>query len=98
MSTEIAFPNNTASTFLTHLFASGLADDRYVVERFRAYADGDIRPWPGEAPAPGRRGAKPKRVEPCRVRTASSPPASAYGWARAASPRARAVRCRWRAR
>ena len=62
MSTAIPFPNNTASTFLTHLFGSGLADDRYVVERFRAYADGDIRPWPGEAPAPGRRGAKPKRV------------------------------------
>ena len=62
MSTAIAFPNNTASTFLTHLFGSDLADDRYVVERFKAYADGDIRPWPGEAPAKEKRGARPKRV------------------------------------
>ena len=37
-------PDNTASTFLVHLFGGGLADDRYVVERFKAHADGDIRP------------------------------------------------------
>ena len=60
MSTAIAMPGNTASTFLTHFFGSGLADDRYVVERFKAHADGDIRPWPGEAPAKKRR--KTKRV------------------------------------
>ena len=62
MSTAIAFPDNTASTFLTHLFGGGLADDRYVVERFRAYADGDIRPGPGEAPAPGKGRTRAKRV------------------------------------
>ena len=58
MSTAIAMPGNTASTFLTHFFGSGLADDRYVVERFKAHADGDIRPWPGEAPTRKRRRAK----------------------------------------
>ena len=58
MTTAIAMPGNSASTFLTHFFGSGLADDRYVVERFKAHADGDIRPWPGEAPAKKRRRAK----------------------------------------
>ena len=37
MTAAIAFPRNTASTFLTHFFGSGLADERYVVERFKAY-------------------------------------------------------------
>ena len=58
MSTEIAMPGNSASTFLTHFFGSGLSDDRYVVERYKAHADGDIRPWPGEAPTKKRRKAK----------------------------------------
>ena len=58
MSTAIAMPGNTASTFLTHFFGSGLADDRYVVERYKAHADGDIRPWPGETPTRKRRKAK----------------------------------------
>ena len=31
-------------TFLTHLFGPGLDDDRYVIERFRSKADGEIRP------------------------------------------------------
>ena len=52
MTAAIAFPRTTASTFLTHLFGSGLADDRYVVERFKALADGDIRRCAGEEPAP----------------------------------------------
>ena len=62
MSTAIAYPDHTASTFLTHFFGAGLADERYVVERFRTYADGDIRPWPGEAPAPGKGRTRAKRV------------------------------------
>ena len=37
MTTAIALPGNTASTFLTHFFGNGLSDDTYVVERFRAY-------------------------------------------------------------
>ena len=36
MSTAIAIPGNTADTFLVHFFGGGLADDRYVVERFRS--------------------------------------------------------------
>ena len=47
MTTAIAVPGNTASTFLTHFFGTGLVDDTYVVERFKARADGDIRPWSG---------------------------------------------------
>ena len=61
MTTAMAMPGNTASTFLVHFFGGGLADERYVVERFKATADGDIRPWPGEEPATtgkGRREAK----------------------------------------
>ena len=62
MSTAIAFPDNTASTFLTHIFGTGLVDERYVVERFKAHANGDIRPWSGEALAARKGGAKAKRV------------------------------------
>ena len=41
------------------MFGRGLADERYVVERFQAMADGDIRRYPGEAaPANARRKAK----------------------------------------
>ena len=41
----MAMPGNTASTFLVHYFGGGLdGDDRFVVERFRALACGDIRP------------------------------------------------------
>ena len=58
MHAAIAVPGN-ASTILTHLFGPGLADERYVVERYRAMADGDIRRWPGDEPAKkGRRKAK----------------------------------------
>ena len=60
MTTAIALPGNTPRTFLVHDFGSGLeGDDRFVVERFRALADGDIRPVPSEAPdAKGGAGAK----------------------------------------
>ncbi len=37
MTAAMAMPGNTAATFLVHFFSTGLADDRYVVERFRAY-------------------------------------------------------------
>ena len=29
------------TTFLTHIFGRGLADERYVVERFHSRVDGD---------------------------------------------------------
>ena len=64
MTTAMAMPGNTANAVLVHFFGGGLADERYVVERFRAYADGEIRPWPGEAPATGKRGRhRAERVE-----------------------------------
>ena len=38
MATAMAMPGNTAATFLVHYFGGGLEhDDRFVVERFRAY-------------------------------------------------------------
>jgi len=61
MTVAIAFPGNTASTFLTHFFGSGLADERYVVERFKALADGDIRRVAGEAPATTKSGKRQAR-------------------------------------
>ena len=44
MTAAMAMPDNTASTFLVHFFGSDLTDERYVVERFKTMADGDIRP------------------------------------------------------
>ena len=58
MHAAIALPGNSR-TILTHLFGRGLEDDRYVVERFQAMADGDIRRRPGDGPAKkGRRKAR----------------------------------------
>ena len=54
MSAAIAIPGKTAATFLVHFFGPGLADSRYVVERFRTLADGDIRRCPDPAPKRGR--------------------------------------------
>ena len=56
MTAALALPGNTAATFLIHFFGPGLADDdRYVVERFKAMADGDIRRCSDEAPKGDRR-------------------------------------------
>ena len=59
MSAAMAMPGNTADTFLVHFLGTGLTDDRYVVEKFHARADGDIVPVPA-APsgAKGHREAK----------------------------------------
>ena len=46
MSATMAIAGNTADTFLVHFFGTGLADERYVVERFRARADDEIVPEP----------------------------------------------------
>ena len=43
MQTVKAFRGN-ARTFLTHMFGRGLDDDRYMIERFRSKADGEIHP------------------------------------------------------
>ena len=54
MTTTLAVPGNTANTFLTHFFGGGLEDgERYLVERFKAMVNGDIRRCPDEAPAQG---------------------------------------------
>ncbi len=59
MTAAMAMPGNTEDTFLVHFFGTGLADEKYVVERFRAMADGDIRPIrPETAGANGRRKVK----------------------------------------
>ena len=58
MNAAMAVPGNTASTYLIHLFGTGLADERFVVEKFRALANGEIRPVATEAAAKGRRAAK----------------------------------------
>ena len=50
-----------AQTFLVHLFERGLDDDRYVVERYRSLADGEIRPVQAEQPKTRRRG-RPRRT------------------------------------
>ena len=57
MTAGTAFPGNTASTFLTRFFGSGLVDERYVVERFKTLACGDIRPVAGEQLATVKKGA-----------------------------------------
>ena len=57
MSAATALPGNTAATFFTHFFGPGLADDRNVVEKFRALADGSIRRCSDPAPKGGRRRA-----------------------------------------
>lgn len=52
------------TTFLTHFFGGGLIDKGqcYVVERFRAMSNGEIRRWPGKAPVKrnGRDQRKPE--------------------------------------
>ena len=66
MNTAMAIPGNTAATFLIHFFGSGLEDTRCAVERFKAQADGDIRPTGPEAPKPnGRRVGNDRKFPIC---------------------------------
>ena len=52
-------PRGDARTFLTHFVGGGLDDDRYVVERFRSLANGDIVPVQVDGTKPkGRRRAR----------------------------------------
>ena len=50
------------TTFLTHYFGGGLVDKGacYVVERFQAMSNGEIRRWPGAAPTRNNRRGRPK--------------------------------------
>ena len=45
----------TQPRFLTHIVGRGLADERYVVQRFKSMIDGDIRLVEAEAPKGKRR-------------------------------------------
>ena len=49
MTAAMAMPGNTAKTFLVHFFGTGLADDRYVVERFPGPRGRRHRSRPAEA-------------------------------------------------
>ncbi len=57
----------TSSTFLTHFFGQGLTESRYVVERFRAMVNGDIRRLndgeseEGQGPRNGGRGRERRK-------------------------------------
>ena len=76
MSAAIAMPGNTAATFLTHFFGPGLADDRYVVEKFRALADGNIRRCSDPAPKGQGQDHSPwedRRLKTSRKRLLASP-------------------------
>ena len=69
MTAAMAIPGNTAETFPVQFFGTGLADDRYVVERFRALADGDIRPIRPKtsgAKSRGRKGPAYRRSRACQ--------------------------------
>ena len=48
-------PRGDARTFLTHFVGGGLDDDRYVVEKFRSLANGDIVPVHADPAKPKRR-------------------------------------------
>ena len=55
------FHRDNTETFLVHLFGQGLEDERYVVERYRSLANGEIRPAQAEqGKTKGRR--KPPRT------------------------------------
>ena len=62
MQTVLA-PRGDARTFLTHFVVGGLDDDRYVIEKFRSLANGDIVPVHADGTRPkGRRKARPTIV------------------------------------
>ena len=53
-------PRGNARTFLTHFVGSGLDDDRYVIQRYRSQANGDIVPVGTDGTKPkGRRRPRP---------------------------------------
>ena len=56
-------PRGDSRTFLTHFLGSGLDDERYVVQRYRSRANGDIVPVDADGARPkGRRRARPAVV------------------------------------
>ena len=50
-------------TFLVHIFGRGLDDEKYVVERFRSSAGGEISPVPiAVPPARGKKRRRPRHT------------------------------------
>ena len=70
----MAMPGNTAATFLVHFFGSGLSDEKYVVKRFMARADGDIRPAVVHQVRQGACGTGPPPVRAVRRETSRGRP------------------------
>ncbi len=53
--------HRNAETYLVHLFGRGLDGERYVVERYRSLASGEIKPVQAEGPKTGG-GRRPRRT------------------------------------
>ena len=51
-----------ALTFLVHQFERGRDDERYVVEKYRCFSDGEIRPVPAEQPKTKGRGRRRRTI------------------------------------
>ena len=66
MQTVKSFRGN-ARTFLTHMFGRGLDDDRYVIERFRSKADGEIHPRCRNVASKKSRGKTSREIVSLRV-------------------------------
>ncbi len=54
--------HRNAETYLVHLFGRGLDGERYVVERYRSLASGEIRPVQAERPKTKKGGRRPRRT------------------------------------
>ena len=54
--------HRNAETYLVHLFGRGLDGERYVVERYRSLASGEIRPVQAEEPKTGGRRKRRRTV------------------------------------
>ena len=51
-----------ARTFLVHEFERGLADDRYVVEKYRSHPNGEIEPIQAERSRTKNRRRQPRTI------------------------------------
>ncbi len=60
-------PRGDARTFLTHFVGSGLDDDRYVVEKFRSLANGNIVPVPADGTKPKSRRKVRRTIVPLKA-------------------------------
>ena len=54
--------HRNAQTYLVHVFGRGLEGDRYVIEKYRSLADGQIHPVEAERPSSRKGGRRPRRT------------------------------------